>query len=273
LPDTIPNAGSRPAGAEDEAASAQAVRAMFDAIAPRYDLLNHVLSCNIDRVWWWRAARRFRHILSRRDARILDICCGTGDMTLALLRRRPEGAEPVLAGDFSPAMLAIARKKLPATHAKIIQADALHLPVDDGSLDLITTAFGFRNLANYQAGLAEFLRVLAPGGELGILDFSEPGGLIGKLYAFYFRRILPWLGDRISGQGSAYSYLPESVAKFPAPPVLREMMRKAGFTSVSWTPYSFGIAGLWRGVKCAAAASAKFAAQQEDRTTGPSTRG
>lgn len=222
---------------------------MFDAIAPRYDLLNHVLSCNIDRVWWWRAARRFRHILARPEARVLDICCGTGDMTLALLRRRPEGAEPVLAADFSPAMLAIARKKLSTARTRIVQADALHLPVDNGSLDLITTAFGFRNLANYQAGLAEFFRVLAPGGELGILDFSEPGGFVGKLYAFYFRRILPRLGGRISGQGSAYTYLPESVANFPAPPAMLEMMRDAGFTQLSWTPYSFGIAGLWSGVK------------------------
>lgn len=222
---------------------------MFDAIAPRYDLLNHVLSCNIDRLWWWRAARRFQHILERPEARVLDICCGTGDMTLALLRRRPQIAEPILAADFSVAMLAIARTKLPAARVKIVQADALHLPVADGSLDLITTAFGFRNLANYQTGLVEFFRALAPGGELGILDFSEPGGLIGKLYAFYFRCILPWLGARISGQGSAYTYLPESVANFPAPPVLLEMMRSAGFTSVTWTPYSFGIAGLWRGVK------------------------
>jgi demethylmenaquinone methyltransferase / 2-methoxy-6-polyprenyl-1,4-benzoquinol methylase len=249
LPKSLPNAGSRPAGAQDEADSAQAVREMFDAIAPRYDLLNHVLSCNIDRVWWWRAARRFRPVLARPEARVLDICCGTGDMTLALLRRRPEGGEPVMAGDFSPAMLAMARRKLLAGRVQIVQADALHLPVDDGSLDLITTAFGFRNLANYQAGLAEFFRALAPGGEVGILDFSEPGGVIGKVYAFYFRRILPRLGARISGQSSAYSYLPESVAKFPTPPAMLEMMRAAGFRSVSWTPYSFGIAGLWRGIK------------------------
>ena len=146
-------------------------------------------------------------------------------------------------------MLAIAQKKLPPARAKIMQADALHLPFEDGSLDLITTAFGFRNLANYQAGLEEFFRVLAPGGEVGILDFSEPGGMLGKLYAFYFRRILPRLGERISGQGGAYAYLPESVAKFPAPPAMLAMMQKAGFKSVSWTPYSFGIAGLWRGVK------------------------
>ena len=222
---------------------------MFDAVAPRYDLLNHVLSCNVDRIWWNRTARRFRHILARPEARVLDICCGTGDMTLALLRRRPAQAVPVTAADFSPGMLAHARRKLPPDRARILEADALHLPLPSGSLDLITTAFGFRNLANYQAGLEEFHRVLASGGEVGILDFSEPGGLIGKLYAFYFRRILPAIGGRLSGVGSAYSYLPDSVHRFPAPAVMLEMMRQAGFTDGSWTPYTFGIAGLWRGKK------------------------
>jgi len=214
---------------------------MFSALAPRYDLLNHLLSCNVDRLWWWRTARRFRHILTRPEARVLDICCGTGDMTLALLRRRPQPAEPVIAADFSPAMLDHARKKLPANRAIIIEADALHLPMADGSLDLITTAFGFRNLANYQKGLAEFFRVLAPNG--------EPGGPLGRIYAFYFRRVLPAIGARISGHRRAYAYLPESVARFPKSPAMLQMMRLAGFEEVSWTPYSFGIAGLWRGVK------------------------
>lgn len=222
---------------------------MFNTIAPRYDLLNHVLSCNIDRLWWNRTARRFRHILARPHARVLDICCGTGEMTMALLRRRPLGANPILAADFSPAMLARAAQKIPAGRAVLQEADALHLPLANESMDLVTTAFGFRNLANYEAGLAEFFRVLAPGGEVGILDFSEPGGLIGKLYAFYFRRILPAVGARLSGMGSAYSYLPDSVQKFPPPPAMLEMMRAAGFSQVSWTPYTFGIAGLWRGVK------------------------
>jgi demethylmenaquinone methyltransferase/2-methoxy-6-polyprenyl-1,4-benzoquinol methylase len=243
LPSSDPIPGSRPAGARDEAGSAQAVRAMFDSIAPRYDLLNHVLSCNIDRLWWWRTARRFRGILGRPETRVLDICCGTGDMTLALLRRRPTNGTPVLAADFSPAMLALARAKLAGKPATLLEADALHLPMAERSLDLITTAFGFRNLANYQAGLEEFFRVLAPGGEVGILDFSEPGGWIGKLYGFYFRRILPFIGARISGVGAAYSYLPESVGRFPAPAVMLEMMRAAGFMDVSWTPYSFGISG------------------------------
>ena len=225
---------------------------MFDSIAPRYDLLNHVLSCNVDRLWWWRTARRFQAILARPEARVLDLCCGTGDMTLALLRRRPSQGDPVIAADFSPAMLERARAKLAGKNAQVIEADALRLPLADNSLHLITTAFGFRNLANYEAGLREFLRVLAPGGAVGILDFSEPGGLVGKLYAFYFRRVLPAIGARISGERRAYAYLPESVGKFPPPPAMLELMRQVGFTQVSWTPYSFGIAGLWRGEKPAA---------------------
>lgn len=222
---------------------------MFDRIAPRYDLLNHVLSCNVDRTWWWRTARRFRHILARPEAKVLDICCGTGDMTMALLRRRPADAEPAIAADFSQEMLARARKKLAGQNVEIVEADALRLPMADGSLDLITTAFGFRNLANYEAGLREFSRVLAPGGELGILDFSEPGGWMGRVFGFYFRHLLPMIGSWISRDSGAYGYLPDSVERFPRPPAMLELMRGAGFVDVSWTPYSFGIAGLWRGVK------------------------
>jgi len=241
--------GAQPAGASDEQSSAAAVRQMFDNVAPRYDLLNHVLSCNIDRLWWRRTARRFREVLARPEASVLDICCGTGDMTLALLRHRPQGAKPIVAADFSHAMLVRGAEKLRNRNAVAIEADALHLPLADNSLDLITTAFGFRNLANYEAGLREFHRLLRPGGELGILDFSEPGGAIGKLYAFYFRRILPAVGSMISGTGSAYSYLPASVHRFPPPPAMLALMQKTGYTDVSWTPYTFGIAGLYRGVK------------------------
>jgi demethylmenaquinone methyltransferase/2-methoxy-6-polyprenyl-1,4-benzoquinol methylase len=208
-----------------------------------------VLSCNIDRLWWWRAARTFRRILARPESSILDICCGTGDMTVALLRRRPANALPIVAADFSHAMLMRGAAKFQHRNVVAIEADALRLPLAASSLDLITSAFGFRNLANYEAGLREFNRVLRAGGELGILDFSEPGGFIGKLYAFYFRRVLPAIGSRLSGMGSAYAYLPSSVERFPPPPEMLEMMRGAGFTQVSWTPYSFGIAGLYRGVK------------------------
>jgi demethylmenaquinone methyltransferase/2-methoxy-6-polyprenyl-1,4-benzoquinol methylase len=257
-PPTLPTLGAKPEGARDERSAAAAVREMFDGIAPRYDLLNHILSLNIDRWWWWRTARRFRGVLARPEAVVLDLCCGTGDMTLALLGRRPANSRPVLAADFSHQMLArgaakFAARPANAAQAIAIEADALHLPLADNSVDLVTAAFGFRNLANYRAGLDEFHRVLKPGGELGILDFSEPGGLLGKLYAFYFRSILPTIGSRLSGTagGTAgpYAYLPNSVHNFPPPERMRELMGAAGFRDASWTPYTFGVAGLYRAVK------------------------
>jgi demethylmenaquinone methyltransferase / 2-methoxy-6-polyprenyl-1,4-benzoquinol methylase len=249
-----PSLGAKPAGAVDEATAAAAVREMFDGIAPRYDVLNHVLSMNIDRWWWWRTARLFRDVLARPEAVVVDVCCGTGDMTLALLQRRPANSRPVLAADFSHQMLVRGAAKFHARRdgkakAIAIEADALHLPLANNSVDLITTAFGFRNLANYRAGLAEFYRVLRPGGELGILDFSEPGGLLGKLYAFYFRRILPAIGSWLSGVTGPYAYLPNSVHNFPPPGQMREIMTGVGFQGVSWTPYTFGVAGLYRAVK------------------------
>jgi demethylmenaquinone methyltransferase / 2-methoxy-6-polyprenyl-1,4-benzoquinol methylase len=241
--------GAQPEGTQSEAAAAEAVRSMFDQIAPRYDLLNHVLSCNIDRVWWWRTARRFRQILARPEAQVLDICCGTGDMTLALLRRRPKDAQPILAADFAHQMLVRGAAKFASRGAVAIEADALHLPLATGSLDLIISAFGFRNLANYEAGLEEFYRALKPGGELGILDFSEPDGWMGKLYGFYFRRVLPTVGGLISGASGPYRYLPNSVHRFPAPEKMVDILRTVGFEQASWTPYNFGIAGLYRAVK------------------------
>lgn len=274
----MPATGAKPPGATDEIAAAQAVREMFDSIAPRYDLLNHLLSANIDRLWWRRTAGRFRPVLMRPEAAILDICCGTGDMTMALLHHRPSGARPILAADFARAMLARGVQKFgrqarqaranlaggrrksavldPAvsnascgTHgvpyAVPLEADALHLPLRDGSLDLIVTAFGFRNLANYRAGLGEFLRVLKPGGQLGILEFSEPGGLVGKAYAVYFRRVLPAVGRLICGRQGPYNYLPSSVGSFPRPPEMLALMRGAGYAECAWRPYTFGIAGLY----------------------------
>ena len=247
--------GAKPPGASDEASAALAVREMFDAIAPRYDLLNHVLSANVDRLWWRRAARRFKTILANPDAAVLDICCGTGDMTMALLKRRPQGARPILAADFSRAMLSraaqkFATKKFAARKAGNpcaipMEADALHLPLRSGSLDLIVSAFGFRNLANYEAGLREFYRVLKPGGQLGILDFSEPGGLIGKAYAVYFRRVLPAIGRAICGKAGPYNYLPTSVGNFPQPAEMLALMQTTGYEQCAWQPYTFGIAGLY----------------------------
>jgi demethylmenaquinone methyltransferase / 2-methoxy-6-polyprenyl-1,4-benzoquinol methylase len=245
----MPAAGTQPPGTHDEQSAAAAVRGMFDRIAPRYDLLNHTLSLNIDRLWWRRTARRFRSVLARPEAQILDICCGTGHMTFALLRRRPKGGRPILAADFSHRMLLRGADRLISRGAIPFEADALHLPLPSASVDLITTAFGFRNLANYRAGLEGFHRVLKPGGELGILDFSEPQGMLGKLYSLYFRSVLPRVGSLLSGVPGAYEYLPCSVHKFPAPAEMLKTMQSVGFGEVSWTPYNFGVAGLYRGLK------------------------
>lgn len=240
--------GAKPAGIHDEASAAQSVRAMFDSIAPRYDLLNHLLSANIDRLWWRTAARHFRSIVSNPNSSILDICCGTGDMTVALLKLRPRGARPVIAADFSRAMLSRAPQKFnrfgPAA-AIALEADALHLPLPTASLDLVVTAFGFRNLANYEAGLREFHRVLKPGGRLGILEFAEPGGLLGKAYGIYFHRVLPAIGRLICGKDGPYAYLPDSVGRFPSPPQLLSLISSCGYRDTAWQPYTFGVAGLY----------------------------
>lgn len=250
--------GARPAGAEDEAGAAQAVRLMFDQIAPRYDLLNHVLSASVDRLWWWQTARRFKAILANPDAAVLDVCCGTGHMTMAMLKGRPRGARPILAADFARGMLSRGEKRFsPAEsnhgqrkpYAVAIEADALHLPLRSASLDLIVTAFGFRNLANYEAGLKEFNRVLKPGGQLGILDFSEPGGLMGKAYAVYFRHVLPAIGRLVCGKDGPYRYLPTSVGNFPPPAEMLQLMEATGYAECAWRPYTFGIAGLYTGVR------------------------
>lgn len=248
----MPATGAKPLGTADEASAAQAVRQMFDSIAPRYDLLNHVLSANVDRLWWRRTARRFQPILARPEASVLDMCCGTGDMTMALLKHRPDGAQPILAADFSRGMLSRGVMKFGAesvsagkAYAVPLEADALHLPLKSASLDLIVTAFGFRNLANYEAGLREFNRVLKPGGQLGILEFSEPGGLMGKAYAIYFRRVLPAIGRLICGKNGPYNYLPTSVGNFPPPPQMLQLMHSTGYAQCAWQPYTFGIAGLY----------------------------
>jgi len=235
--------GAAPRGAKNREQAAAAVREMFSSIAPRYDLLNHLLSFNIDRLWWRRAARAFCHILRRPEARALDLCCGTGDMTFALLSAARREAE-IFGADFSHAMLVRAVQKSGKTRLRWIEADALRLPVADGSFDLVTSAFGFRNLADYDAGLREILRVLRRNGEVGILDFGEPAGVIGRVYRFYFKRVLPAVGSVISGVKGPYAYLPASVERFPSPGDMLERMRAAGFSDVSWTPYTFGIAGL-----------------------------
>ena len=240
--------GTRPAGAADPEAAAKAVRDMFTSIAPRYDLLNHLLSMNVDRLWWRRTARTFHAVLERPGSRVLDLCCGTGDMTFALSREAKSGVT-ILGADFSHAMLQRAAMKAKGTALQWIEADALRLPLPNECIDLLTSAFGFRNLVYYDAGLQEMVRVLKPEGECGILDFGEPKGLLGKIYRLYFRRVLPVIGTLISGVRGPYGYLPASVERFPRPDEMLARMRQAGFREVSWTPYTFGIAGLYRGKK------------------------
>lgn len=241
--------GATPLGAADERSAAQAVQKMFDEIAPRYDLLNHVLSMNVDRLWWWKTARRFRNVLSQPHARALDLCCGTGDMAVAIRRQSPEAA--IVGADFSRGMLARGAGKFVRAKISAIEADALQLPFPEDSFDVVVSAFGFRNLANYDAGLREIHRVLRNHGQVGILDFSEPGGLLGKLYGFYFRNVLPRIGTMLSGVSGPYSYLPASVSRFPHPDEMLSRMKGAGFCEASWTPYTFGIAGLYRATKTA----------------------
>ncbi|HXX20890.1 MAG TPA: ubiquinone/menaquinone biosynthesis methyltransferase [Candidatus Acidoferrum sp.] len=283
--------GTRPEGVRDEREAAARVRDMFTRIAPRYDFLNHLLSFSLDHLWRRRTAKRFLHILRRPDARVLDLCCGTGDLAFALDRARaealrqgtasavPKGGEklkalapeveargfspakseplpsgvltpggapsrfPIIGSDFVEPMLVRARDKARAGHRAVVfaAADALRLPFPDASFDLITAAFGFRNLANYEEGLREFARVLKRGGELGILEFTEPtSGPMAGLFRFYFKNILPRIGGAISGNAEAYKYLPGSVSKFPSPPELSALMEKCGFRDVRMASWNFG---------------------------------
>lgn len=245
--DRQPALGAAPQGSTDERSAASAVRQMFDEIAPRYDLLNHVLSMNVDRLWWWRTAHSFRSVLQKPHARALDLCSGTGDMAVALRKQGPSAE--IVGADFSRGMLMRGSGKFQVHGIEAVETDALCLPFPDASFDLIVSAFGFRNLANYDAGLTEMYRVLRPNGEVGILDFSEPGGLIGKLYAFYFKRVLPRIGTLISGVSGPYAYLPASVSRFPSPDEMLVRMRSAGYRNPIWFPYTFGIAGLYRAGK------------------------
>lgn len=235
--------GTTPPGARDEREAARFVREMFSRIAPRYDFLNHLLSFSLDRAWRRQAARRFVHILRRTDARVLDLCCGTGDLAFAFDRARATGAcgFPIIGCDFAQPMLERAPIKSSGRAVAFAGADALKLPFADASFDLVASAFGFRNLANYEAGLCEIARVLKPGGEVGILEFSEPSSEpMSAIFRLYFRWILPWIGGAISGSLKAYSYLPDSVSKFPSSRELAVIMERNGFTDVRVTSRNFG---------------------------------
>lgn len=240
--------GATPTGARSEQEAARWVRAMFGRVAHRYDLANHVLSLNIDRLWRARTVRRVRPILLRPGARVLDVCCGTGDLLIAL----EAGGSAFCAGsDFCHPMLVTAHAKVErrGARARLFESDALRLPVRDGSLDLITVAFGFRNLANYDAGLREMRRVLRPGGTAAILEFSQPPNRVfAALYHLYSRRVLPVIGGLLTGSRDAYEYLPHSVRRFPSAPQLAGDMRRAGFDEVRFEYLTGGIAALHLGI-------------------------
>jgi demethylmenaquinone methyltransferase / 2-methoxy-6-polyprenyl-1,4-benzoquinol methylase len=251
IPEHELSTGARPSGANDESTAAANVKQMFDTIAPTYDRANHLLSVGIDRSWWTRTARLFRPVLQHPETVALDLCCGTGDMTMALLKHRPPTPEaaPILAVDFSHQMLSLGQKKFASHNILPIEADALHLPLADASVNLVTSAFGFRNLANYEDGLAEIHRVLRRGGQFGILECNQPEGVTGAIYNIYFKSILPKLGGLISGNRNAYSYLNSSVERFPRPPRMIDLLRNAGFVDATWTSYTFGTVGLYRATK------------------------
>jgi demethylmenaquinone methyltransferase/2-methoxy-6-polyprenyl-1,4-benzoquinol methylase len=256
--------GTTPEGAADEEQAARWVQGMFGRVAHRYDLLNHVLSFQVDRAWRAATARRAEEILRRPEARVLDLCCGTGDLMFELEKRRRSLAQrsrgdqaeaasgspasPLIFGsDFCHPMLVEAMRKAGnrGARTRVFEADALQLPLADASFDLITCAFGFRNFANYRKGLAELHRVLRPGGMLAILEFSQPPNhLIAALYAFYSKHVLPRIGALVSGSPDAYTYLPESVRKFPGAELLAQEMRAMGYLDVEFKRMTFGVVAL-----------------------------
>ncbi|HTM52075.1 MAG TPA: class I SAM-dependent methyltransferase, partial [Bryobacteraceae bacterium] len=239
--------GTTPAGAATEREASEWVRGMFGRVARRYDLANHLLSFNLDRYWRARTVSRVGPWLRRPGARALDLCCGTGDLLLELEAGR---GGPAWGSDFCHPMLTSAAEKIARRgfHSRVFEADALAIPARDAAFDLVTVAFGFRNLANYRKGLEEMRRVLRPGGAAAILEFSQPpNALLAALYGFYSRHVLPAVGGALSGSKDAYAYLPESVRKFPPPDELAGEMRAAGFRNVRFERITGGIVCLHLG--------------------------
>ncbi len=230
------------------------IRGMFGHIAPRYDFLNHLLSLNVDRYWRWRTTRL---VPPEGDAPLLDLCTGTGDLALAY-DRAARGAVPIVGADFCRPMLdrAVAKTARAGAGGRVryVEADAQHLPFADHTFQVTAVAFGLRNVTDTDRGIAEMVRVTRPGGRVAVLEFSRPRGwLFGRLYRFYFRRVLPLLGQMISrSEDSAYRYLPASVMEFPDGDALAERLRRHGLGDVRWHPFTFGIATLYVGTKPAA---------------------
>jgi demethylmenaquinone methyltransferase/2-methoxy-6-polyprenyl-1,4-benzoquinol methylase len=230
------------------------IRRMFGAIAPRYDLLNHLLSFNVDR--WWRR-RTTRLAPPRGDTPILDVCTGTGDLALAY-DRAAGGRAPVVGSDFCLPMLLPAvdkaRRRSAAGRVRFVEADTQQLPFPSDTFQLVTVAFGLRNVTDTDRGLAEMVRVARPGGRVVILEFSRPrNGLFARVYGFFFRRVVPAVGQLLApNRDDAYRYLPASVSEFPDGEALAVKLRGHGLTDVRWYPFTFGVATLYVGTKAPA---------------------
>ena len=246
-PRSLTAGGTTTGKGADEQATASEVRTMFATVAPRYDLLNHLLSAGFDIRWRRATVRSLKPVISRPSSIVADLCCGTGDLALAL-RRASAGA--VLGTDFCHPMLQRAREKSSRVggHTAFLEADTLRLPFRDSSLDAVTIAFGFRNLVNYRRGIQEMRRVLRPGGMVAILEFSHvTWPIFGPLFRTYFRRVLPRLGAWISGVQGPYQYLPDSVSRFPDQEALSDLLREEGFSGVRHRNFTGGVAALHLG--------------------------
>lgn len=241
--------GTKPPGTSTEREAAAWVCGMFAGIAPKYDFLNHLLSFNIDKRWRKVLMQRLRPVLDRADALVLDLCCGTGDVLLDL---RSAASAHIIGADFCHPMLVAAQKKIKNRDYAplLVEGDALQLPIADNSLDAIAISFGFRNLSNYAAGLDELHRVLKPDGLVAILEFSHPPNpLMRAAYGFYSKVFMPVVGLTVSGVKDAYSYLPESIRKFPRAPALQQMMEESRFKNARFELLTGGIAALHLGEK------------------------
>ena len=230
-----------------EAEHSRAVREMFSGIAGKYDLLNHLLSLNIDKSWRRRVRGLLAETLSREDATVLDVACGTGDLSLEL---KHDAKAKVIGTDFCRPMLSIAAEKSKEVSIPYVEADAMSLPFPSGNFDAVTIAFGLRNLPNVDNGLSELFRILKPGGRLVVLEFSSPivPGF-RQLFNFYFGNVLPRIGGLVSGSRAAYTYLPASVKKFPDQKALAAKFKEAGFDQVEYENLTGGIAAIHTGIK------------------------
>jgi demethylmenaquinone methyltransferase / 2-methoxy-6-polyprenyl-1,4-benzoquinol methylase len=227
------------AGIESGTLAPEGVRAMFDRIAPVYDVMNHVMTAGLDRRW----RRVTAESVVRPGDRVLDACCGTGDLALACVRA---GAGSVVGLDFSPRMIERARKK--SDSVAWVEGDLLSLPFDDGAFDAATVGFGVRNVASLAAALSELGRVLMAGGRMAVLEITQPTGALAPFYRVWFDRIVPVLGKPFAG-GSAYTYLPASVRRFPGRDDLVKVIESAGFHDVRYRTFAGGIVALHTAVK------------------------